>query len=352
MLLKIALLFPGIVLTFWVSAICGGGASLILIPLLSLLLPASLIPFSLTLGTFASAASRIIVFRKHVNTRIFLWFIPFSIPAVLLGAWLIKFINPLYLQFGVALFLLFNIPQLLQSGKELQKGEKPYPNYMLALVGFLCGFVSGVIGAVGVLFNRFYLRYGLSKEEIIATRAANEVYLHVIKLVVYTSLDLYSEAALSLGLLIALAAVVSSFSIKFILPLISNFVFRKAGYGAMVASGFIMLFSTSSHIIEQDNLNFISQNKGYENEVAISWRNSHFVLEYDVKDGKFGIEWPVGYEDLPQDLKRYFDELKDQYDKILLEKVFRFQGVSSYEFYCYKNDALTRIDFKSVLTAR
>ncbi|BBL34058.1 hypothetical protein Nstercoris_00287 [Nitrosomonas stercoris] len=352
MLLKIGLVFPGIVLIFWVSAICGGGASLILIPLLSWFLPASLVPFSLTLGTFASTASRIIVFRKHVNTQILLWFIPFSIPAVVLGAWLIKFMNPLYLQFGVAFFLLLNIPQLFQSEQELQKDEKPYPNYVLALVGFLCGFVSGVIGAVGLLFNRFYLRYGLSKEEIIATRAANEVYLHLIKLIVYASLDLYSETALHLGLLIALAAIVSSFSIKFILPLISNFVFRKVGYGAMVVSGFVMLFSTSSHIIEQDNLSFVLQRNEYESELAVSWRNSHFILEYDIKDGGLAIEWPVGYEDLPQDLQQYFDELKDQYDKILLEKAFKFRGVSSYEFYCYKNGVLTKMDFESILTAK
>ncbi|RXM51291.1 hypothetical protein [Chryseobacterium sp. CH1] len=32
MILKIALLFTGTILAFWISAICGGGASLILIP--------------------------------------------------------------------------------------------------------------------------------------------------------------------------------------------------------------------------------------------------------------------------------------------------------------------------------
>jgi uncharacterized membrane protein YfcA len=70
---------------FWISAICGGGASLILIPILNLLLPTSLVPFSLTIGTFTSSASRIAVFKQHINWKIFLWFVPFSIPAVLLG---------------------------------------------------------------------------------------------------------------------------------------------------------------------------------------------------------------------------------------------------------------------------
>lgn len=343
---EVILFFPGLVLTFWISAICGGGASLILIPALNLFLPAALVPFTLTLGTFASTASRIAVFRKHVNTRIFLWFIPLSIPAVFMGAWLIRFLNPLYLQFVVALFLLFNIPQMFQSGRELQKDEKPYPKYMLALTGFFAGFISGVVGAVGLLFNRFYLRYGLSKEEIIATRAANEVYLHAIKLVVYASLGLYSASAVYTGLLIALAAIIASFTLKFILPLVSDFLFRKVGYGAMVVSGFVMLFSTSSHIIEQDNVRYVSRDRGQKNEAIISWRNRHFSLEYDAKDNELEIEWSIGYEDLPHDLKRRFDELIHQYDEIQIEKVFNPSEAPGYEFYCYKDGVLTKLDFK------
>ncbi len=104
MLLQISLLFFATIIAFWISTICGGGASLILIPLLNLILPSSVIPFALTIGTFTSSASRIAVFKKSINWKIFLWFVPFSIPAVLLGAWLMKYINPTYLQFFVALF--------------------------------------------------------------------------------------------------------------------------------------------------------------------------------------------------------------------------------------------------------
>ncbi|WP_435523769.1 TSUP family transporter [Chryseobacterium indoltheticum] len=104
MIFNIALLFFGTILAFWISAICGGGASLILIPVLNLLIPGSVVPFSLTIGTFTSSVSRIAVFKKHIKWQIFFWFVPFSIPSVLLGAWLIKYINPNYLQLVVAFF--------------------------------------------------------------------------------------------------------------------------------------------------------------------------------------------------------------------------------------------------------
>ena len=237
MVFKIGLLFLATILAFWISAICGGGASLILVPLLNWLLPTSVVPFSLTIGTFTSSASRIIVFKKDICWKIFFWFVPFSIPAVLLGAWLIKYVNPLYLQLIVGLFLLANLPELFRTKKQQRQEEKPYPKFILAIVGFLAGFISGITGAIGLLFNRFYLRYGLTKEEIVATRAANEIFLHSIKLIIYLILGLYSSSALWLGLTIAIASIISSYTVKFILPYISEFLFRKIGYGAIVVSG-------------------------------------------------------------------------------------------------------------------
>lgn len=137
MMLNIILLFLGTIFSFWTSAICGGGASLILIPILNILLPTSIIPFTLTVGTFTSSASRIIVFKKYIHWKIFLWFVPFSIPSVLLGAYLIKYVNPHYLQLIVALFLLSNTPQLFISKKTKETKKNHIPNSFLQLLVFL-----------------------------------------------------------------------------------------------------------------------------------------------------------------------------------------------------------------------
>ena len=340
---NLVLLFLGTILAFWISAICGGGASLILIPILNLLLPTSVVPFSLTVGTFSSSASRIAVFRKHINWKIFFWFVPFSIPAVLFGAYLIKFVNPIYLQLIVGLFLIANLPQLFLKKKEVEKEEKPYPKYVLAIVGFLAGFVSGITGAIGLLFNRFYLKYGLKKEEIVATRAANEIFLHLIKLIIYIVLGLYSKAAFWMGITIAVGAILSSFSVKFILPYLSEFVFRKVGYGAMVISGIVLLVSTSDKIIKQDKVSISTIQKKENSETTVSWRQSDFILEFAWDDG-LEIERPIHASELPKELKAKYDSLVLQYDHILLEKVFKI-GDESFEFYCYKNGKLTKLEF-------
>lgn len=147
---------------------------------------------------------------------------PFSTGGVLAGAWLIKYLNPLYLELTVALLLLMNLPELLRRRQSPASYEQPYPAYVLALVGTLAGFVSGITGAIGLLFNRFYLRYGLSKESIIATRAANEITLHLLKLLVYFLLELYSRQAIIYGLIIAIASILSSYTVRYILRYVSD----------------------------------------------------------------------------------------------------------------------------------
>lgn len=346
MLLNIILLFVGTIAAFWISAICGGGASLILIPILNLLLPASVVPFSLTIGTFTSSASRIAVFRKSIRWKIFLWFVPFSIPAVLLGAWLIKFVNPNYLQIIVAFFLILNLPELFKSKKAVQKEQKEYPKYVLVIIGFCAGFVSGITGAIGLLFNRFYLRFGLSKEEIVATRAANEIFLHFIKLIIYIAIGLYSKTALWLGLTIAVATVISSYTVKYILPYLSEFLFRKIGYAAMVVSGVILMAGTTRKIIAQDKLSFANIRRNHETESIISWRNTDLVVEFAFDDG-FEVERPISSKELPGHLRKKYDQLEKQYNHIALEKVFSVLKEPEYELYCYKRGILYKFTWSS-----
>jgi uncharacterized protein len=341
MTLEIILLFFGTIVAFWMSAICGGGASLVLIPILNIILPSSVVPFSLTVGTFTSSASRVLIFKKHISWKVFLWFVPFSIPAVILGAFLIKYINPVYLQFVVALFLIANLPQIFITRQKQEAEEKPYPKFVLAFVGFLAGFVSGITGAIGLLFNRFYLKYGLSKEEIVATRAANEIFLHFIKLLIYVLLGLYSNSAIWIGVTIAVASIISSYTVKYILPYLSEFVFRKIGYGTMVISGLVLFSNTSQKIIEQDRMGISTNNRS---ETTIKWRESDFVLEYALDDG-LEIERPIKPNELSSSLLLKYNELLPQYDKILIEKVFKFREDKSYEFYCYKYNELTKLEY-------
>ena len=241
----------------------------------------------------------------------------------------------------VAIFLISNLFQLFRA-KQQKSEAKKYPKYILAIIGFLAGFVSGITGAIGLLFNRFYLKLGLKKEEIVATRAANEVFLHFIKLLIYFSLGLFSKSAIYLGVIIAFATIISSLSIKFILPLISEHLFKKIGFAAMVISGFTLFWTASTKIIDQDNLRITSSKDEHKNYSTLTWRNSTVTFEYALNYG-FEIEHHIKPHQLPQYALNKYHKINGQYDKIILEKVYSLGKKPSYEFNCYKNNQLTKI---------
>ena len=107
----------------------------------------------------------------------------------------------------------------------------------------------------------------------------------------------------------------------------------------MVVAGISLLIGTSDKIIQQDKLGITIA----KSESIISWRSTDFVIEFSFDDG-LEIERPIRPEELPNHLKTKYDSLKNHYDVIHLEKVFTFRNEPSYEFYCYKDNQLTKFE--------
>lgn len=111
-------------------------------------------------------------------------FVPSALPAVAAGAWLLTLFEPAYVEFLLGCFLLLTLVALLRRPGEWQAHEA-LPLGMLPISGRGRRAPVRLHGAVGVIFNRAYYRMGLSKDEIVATRAMNEVLLHVLKIGLY-----------------------------------------------------------------------------------------------------------------------------------------------------------------------
>lgn len=149
--------------------------------------------------------------------------------------------------------------------------------------------ISGLTGAVGVLFNGCYFRCGLRKEQVLATRAANEVLLHLLKLSLYAHYGLLTWAALKAGSLVALSALVASWALRWGLRWFSDGAFRRAGYGAMVFSGLMLLASSTQQLAQQNHIraDFHRDGRGHL-EAGLQWRNNR-SLEFDFGDLKFEL---------------------------------------------------------------
>ena len=342
MISSLIVIFLCAFLAFSLSAVCGGGAGLLMMPVLGTTLPVTQVPAALSLGTVSSSVSRIAVFYFKIRWDIVRWFVPTALPAVFLGAWLLHFLNPLYLEIVMGLFLVSNVTSLFR--KTTPPSAENSSHWLLLIIGFLAGFLSGLTGAVGLLFNRFYLRYGLSKEEIVATRAANELILHLIKLGLYASFGLLNGNVILTGITVALAATLSSWAMKWGIKKISEVLFRKLGYASMVLSGAFLLAQSGNGLMSQNNayLSFSPLSKGIESK--LQWQNASLALEFEYDEG-LEYEQEIPLSALPPEKHDYVMDQKGDTETIRIEEVFGWNS-HTYEAYYFKSDKLIRkIDF-------
>lgn len=326
-------------ISYLLSALCGGGAGLIMIPVLGFFLPVQYVPAAISLGSATSSISRIAIFYRNIRFDIVRWFIPPAIGAVWLGAWLIDSVNPLLLEFVIGIFLVWNLTLLFKDDSEVMASKAPH-GAKLVIIGFLAGFVSGITGAVGLLFNRFYLRCGMNKEEIIATRAANEVLLHLIKIVLYSLFGLVNLKSVGMGVAIALAAIVSSLSLKSVLAFISETLFRKIGYFAMAFSGFLLLAHTFGELVKNSHatLTLVSETSAFETQ--LTWQQNHLSLEFSRARG-IEIELGMPVSELSLEQQQHVKKLAHEYraEKTVIEAVYGFRA-RSFEAYFYRQGKL------------
>lgn len=347
MIYTILLLFIAAVFAFWLSGISGGGASMLLLPLLSMAMPLQFVPFALTVGTFSSAVSRIIMFRKHIYKPFFMWFVPFSIPAVGLGVLMLKYFDAVYIQLLIAVMLFANIAALFRKKqREPLAYTGRFTKIIFAGIGFFAGFISGFTGAVGLLFNKYYLKMNFTKEQVIATRAANEVFLHLIKLVLYVGMGIYSRNSFLLGLAIAAASFVSAGSMKFILRFISEHSFRKIGYAAMALSGAVLFFTTAGQIADKNNIQLVTITNNNKTELILHVKENRYTAEFSA--GRLELERSINFKDLPPKYRAYYTKYCDDFEKVLIEEVYKGRTLVEYEFNAYRKGKLFKFKYNCV----
>ncbi|SNR85457.1 hypothetical protein SAMN05192560_1437 [Methylobacillus rhizosphaerae] len=328
-------------LAFALSMICGGGAGLLLIPILGYVLPAAQVPAALSIGTSVSSITKLHLFFRQINWNIVKHFLPFALPGVLVGAWLLSYLAPMYIELCMAIFLVSNLPYIFKTESATLQDKPAFSNHTLRFIGFLAGFISALTGAVGVLFNRVYLRYGLTKEQIIATRAANEIILHIVKLCLYASFGLFTLQAFYIGMLVAVAAIASTYLMKYVLPNISIKLFSKIGYSAMVLSGVLLLNSAVVRIqaAHNPNIDLIRVSKGYD--AKFNWDDLVYSIEFKYGEG-FEFEKIIPFSSLNQARQAHVLSQDVGAAKIVIEKVYALRKISYEAYYYDHNDQLIR----------
>ncbi|NJK41340.1 MAG: sulfite exporter TauE/SafE family protein [Acaryochloridaceae cyanobacterium SU_2_1] len=226
-------------LSWLISMVAGGGSPLVLIPLISFFYGSQAVAPVITLGLLLGNIQRLYYFWQDIDWQITLWQLPGVLTGSVLGAFIFTRIHLEGLQVVIGLALLLMVANYWFGSRELTFTVKLW--YFLPF-GFCNALASGVIGSTGPIMNPAYLNYGLVKEGMIATKAANILLCHLIKLAAYAAFGALTKPYLIYGLVIGATALPANWLGRLILRQMSNDLFTEVMFVFIAVSGLLMVW--------------------------------------------------------------------------------------------------------------
>ncbi len=224
---------------FVISTISGGGGALVLVPALNAMIGVGNTAPVLNLGTFLGRPARLIIFWKHVQWKICLYYAPAAILGAFLGSWLFSNFRLEWLQILVGLFLISTVFQY-RFGKK--KRSFPILLWHFIPLGLIVSILGTIIGAMGPVMNPFYLNLGLDKEDLIATKTANSFLMGISQIGSYAFFGLLQNEYWVYGIVLGIGATLGNIVGKKFLSKMKSSTFRKLVILLMVISGVLLIY--------------------------------------------------------------------------------------------------------------
>lgn len=238
-ILYLIILFIAGIFAFIISTISGGGGALILVPFLNFLIGTTKTAPVINLGTFIGRPARLVLFWKHINWKVFWYYVPAAIVGAWVAGWFFTSIDASWLQILVGIFLISTVFQYRFGKKER---SFPVKLWFFIPLGFLVSLLGTIIGALGPILNPFYLNLGLDKEELIATKTVNSFFLGIAQIGSYTFFGLLYRELWIYGIALGLGAVIGNIIGKNFLSKMKSSTFRKLLILLMVISGILLIY--------------------------------------------------------------------------------------------------------------
>ena len=153
------------------------GGMLLLVIMSTFFAPATLIPLHGAVQ-LASNGTRALLFHQVLNWKIISAFFIGATFGSGIGSQVVVDIPEAEYRIGLGIFivLLTWMPKFKSA---------PQVKAKFALLGVATGFISLFAGATGPLLAPFFIRENLSKEELVGTKAACQMFTHFIKMLVF-----------------------------------------------------------------------------------------------------------------------------------------------------------------------
>ena len=177
-------------ITSSISAVIGMGGGIILLGIMAIMIPDGYMVIALHgIIQMVSNGTRTWVFKENLKKNIIIEFffgaiIGLSLSAIIVYSIMIYYdvslANQIKLDFLKPIIGIYIIWYLYLKGQ-----KKEQKNKLFIIVGFISGLSSIFVGATGPLIAPFFLNKDLSKENIIANKAACQVISHIGKIPIF-----------------------------------------------------------------------------------------------------------------------------------------------------------------------
>lgn len=223
-------------ITSIISGILGMAGGITLLGVMAALLPAPVVVPLHGVIQLGSNGTRALAFLRHVRWFVVAWFAPALVVGTAASTWLYAGGELPWLKPVIGLYLLFFV-----VWRRKAPAIKAPPSWSYGALGLLAGFVALYVGATGPLLAPFFLRDDFEKEEIIGTKAACQILVHLAKLPAFFALGFaYEDHLPLLGVLLA-TVVVGTLVGKRILQQMKTDTFVMLFEGVLVALGLFLI---------------------------------------------------------------------------------------------------------------
>lgn len=236
-LLNLSILIATALFASMFSAITGGGLTVILLPVLVFQFGIQTAMPIVTIALFASSASRVAAYWRHIDFLPVLWFSLGSLPLTLLGTYLFTVADPDLLTRVLGAFLIAAVPARRLGSGELDR----FSVFWFLPLGMFFGFITGITAMVAVLLAPFFLWHGLRKGAFVGTMAVNIWLIQIVKLAVFGGQGYLDAPVLIHGGVLVPCVMAGTWAGRKIMDRVSEAAFVIAIEAVMVVSGVVFL---------------------------------------------------------------------------------------------------------------
>ena len=221
------------------GGVIGTGTSIMLLPVLVYQFgPKQAVPI-MAIAAIMANLSRIIAWWREIDWRATAAYSITGVPAAALGARTLLALPSHAVDIAIGIFLLAMIP----ARRWLAAREIKLPLWVIAIVGAVAGFLTGIVASTGPITVPIFMTFGLVKGALLGTEAAGSLLVYISKALTFRRFDAMPLDVFLNGLIAGSTLFAGAFIAKRFVLKLDPESFKHILEGMMLVAGLSILWN-------------------------------------------------------------------------------------------------------------